>query len=225
MPPATDTNDLKLVGYKHFMPQMSRRFAWGLGMCPIGKSDQSTGHHVSASYVIQIGDIKLMFTVPYALETEKAFDAVSAMPGYDLVFAQKFVMKHGVVEPHTLTDKGSGKTTTVSEVKLYGDVVIRWGSGNIAGPFVPDYQKCDSVPDVNIGIKRLDHCVGNVPNLLEAVKYISDFTGFHEFAEFTAEDVGTLDSGLNNLVLASNNEMVLLPVNEPTFGTKHKSQI
>ena len=49
--------------------------------------------------------------------------------------------------------------------------------------------------------------------------------GFHEFAEFTAEDVGTVDSGLNSVVLANNNEMVLLPVNEPTFGTRRKSQI
>lgn len=40
-----------------------------------------------------------------------------------------------------------------------------------------------------------------------------------------ADDVGTVDSGLNSMVLASNNEMVLLPVNEPTFGTKRKSQI
>ena len=34
-----------------------------------------------------------------------------------------------------------------------------------------------------------------------------------------------MDSGLNSMVLASNNEMVLLPVNEPTFGTRRKSQI
>ncbi len=26
-------------------------------------------------------------------------------------------------------------------------------------------------------------------------------------------------AGLNSMVLASNNEMVLLPINEPTFGT------
>lgn len=32
-------------------------------------------------------------------------------------------------------------------------------------------------------------------------------------------------SGLNSQVLASNNEMVILPVNEPTFGTPRKSQI
>eukprot|EP01033_Poteriospumella_lacustris_P000194 gene194-129_t len=50
-------------------------------------------------------------------------------------------------------------------------------------------------------------------------------TGFHDFAEFVAEDVGTLDSGLNSMVLANNNELILLPINEPTFGTKRKSQI
>ncbi len=32
-------------------------------------------------------------------------------------------------------------------------------------------------------------------------------------------------AGLNSQVLASNNEMVILPVNEPTFGTPRKSQI
>ena len=37
--------------------------------------------------------------------------------------------------------------------------------------------------------------------------------------------MGTVDSGLNSCVLASDNEMILLPVNEPTFGTKRKSQI
>lgn len=49
--------------------------------------------------------------------------------------------------------------------------------------------------------------------------------GLHDFAEFTAEDVGTIDSGLNSLVLASNSEHVLLPLNEPTFGTRRQSQI
>jgi 4-hydroxyphenylpyruvate dioxygenase len=34
-----------------------------------------------------------------------------------------------------------------------------------------------------------------------------------------------VDSGLNSCVLANNNEMILLPINEPTFGTRRKSQI
>lgn len=47
----------------------------------------------------------------------------------------------------------------------------------------------------------------------------------HEFSEFTAADIGTVDSGLNSMVLANNNEMVLMPINEPTFGTARRSQI
>ena len=51
------------------------------------------------------------------------------------------------------------------------------------------------------------------------------FPPFSQFAEFISDDVGTVDSGLNSMVLGNNNEMVLLPINEPTFGTKRKSQI
>lgn len=54
---------------------------------------------------------------------------------------------------------------------------------------------------------------------------LSCLTGFHEFAEFVAADVGTVDSGLNSMVLANDNELVLLPINEPTYGTRRKSQI
>ncbi|KAL3809892.1 hypothetical protein ACHAXA_008544 [Cyclostephanos tholiformis] len=74
------------------------------------------------------------------------------------------------------------------------------------------------------GLSRIDHAVGNVPNLLEALEYISNFTGYHLFAEFASEDVGTLDSGLNSVVLASYDDTVLLPLNEPTEG-RRKSQI
>lgn len=115
----------------------------------------------------------------------------------------------------------------------------------------------ESAP-LSYGLQRLDHAVGNVPNMQETLDYIVRATGFHYFAEFTAEvwcqgfalycmhgqngfkwesmggdlsqpshlqDVGTVDSGLNSKVLASNNEFVILPVNEPTFGTLRKSQI
>jgi 4-hydroxyphenylpyruvate dioxygenase len=37
------------------------------------------------------------------------------------------------------------------------------------------------------GIVRVDHAVGNVWSLAPDVAKIKKFTGFHEFAEFTAE--------------------------------------
>ena len=122
----------------------------------------------------------------------------------------------------------------VAEVELYGEVVLRYVQlkEGFEGAFLPGYKSTagwesgDARGEKNtFGIRRLDHAVGNVPDLLEVVNYVAGFTGFHEFAEFTAEDVGTVDSGLNSMVLANNEEMVLLPINEPTFGTRRKSQI
>jgi 4-hydroxyphenylpyruvate dioxygenase len=98
-------------------------------------------------------------------------------------------------------------------------------SGDYEGPVLPNYESIPVVESKSYGLERIDHIVNNVPKLFEALDYIMKFTGFHEFGEFTAEDVGTLDSGLNSMVLANNSEFILLPVNEPTFGTPRKSQI
>lgn len=123
----------------------------------------------------------------------------------------------------------------VAEVHLYGDVVLRYVSyGNSESDdsdpgswFLPKFEVVEAASSfpVDYGIRRLDHAVGNVPELAQVVNYVKEFTGFHEFAEFTAEDVGTSESGLNSVVLANNEETVLLPMNEPVFGTKRKSQI
>ena len=57
---------------------------------------------------------------------------------------------------------------------------------SVQGPFLAGYTPVES-PPLCYGIRRLDHTVGNVPKLKETLKYIADATGFHEFAEFTAE--------------------------------------
>ncbi|DAZ96141.1 TPA: hypothetical protein N0F65_008720 [Lagenidium giganteum] len=237
--------------YTHDATNTSRRFSWGLGMKNVAKSDHSTNNHQCASYVLRSGQVTMVITAPYGTETPKPVDAKCPIPGFDMKFAHEFNVKHGlavralgievgcakqayevatknggvgVLPAKVMTDEASGKTMTISEVKMYGDCVLRFVSGNFDGPYFPGYEAVDG-PEVSIGIERIDHCVGNVPKLIEAVEYVMNFTGFHEFAEFTTEDVGTVDSGLNSMVLASNNEMVLLPMNEPTFGTKRKSQI
>ena len=120
---------------------------------------------------------------------------------------------------------------TVAEVTMYNgsDAVLRFISGSALDddsmPFLPGYVAAGKPDAPTFGIQRMDHIVGNVPDLLSNVDHMIAATGFHEFAEFTAEDVGTVDSGLNSMVLASNNEAVLLPMNEPTTGGKRKSQI
>ncbi|KAM5580091.1 4-hydroxyphenylpyruvate dioxygenase [Rosa sericea] len=123
---------------------------------------------------------------------------------------------------------------TIAEVHLYGDVVLRYVSykdlAQLADPnpdswFLPGFEPVPSSFPLDFGFRRLNHAVGNVPDLSAAMTYLRSFTGFHEFLEFTAEDIGTSESGLNSAVLANNDETVLLPMNEPVYGTKRKSQI
>mmetsp|Transcript_41246 Transcript_41246/g.61047 ORF Transcript_41246/g.61047 Transcript_41246/m.61047 type:complete len:482 (-) Transcript_41246:1069-2514(-) len=130
-----------------------------------------------------------------------------------------------------MSDLDIGDGCTMAEVKLYGDVVLRYISyadekKDDSAPFLPHLNPVTGPASTRptSGIHRIDHAVGNVPNLFEAHEYVSKFSGFHEFAEFTAEDVGTVDSGLNSVVMAGDNENVLLPLNEPTLG-RRKSQI
>ncbi|GAA0166793.1 oxygenase [Lithospermum erythrorhizon] len=227
------------------------RFSWGLGMTMFAKSDLSTGNMVHASYVLKSGELNFVFTAPYS-NTTYCSSCSAAFYGFSCLVHRGFVASHGlgvravavevedahvafstsvsrganpVVEPVVLRD---GRTV-IAEVGLYGDVVLRFvscGGGNGGDLFLPGFEVVEGLDiELDYGIRRLDHAVGNVPKLGPVVEYVKKFTGFHEFAEFTAEDVGTLESGLNSMVLANNDETVLLPFNEPVHGMKRKSQI
>lgn len=56
----------------------------------------------------------------------------------------------------------------------------------LQGPYLAGYTPVQS-PPVTYGLQRLDHAVGNVHKMQETVDYIAQCTGFHQFAEFTAE--------------------------------------
>ncbi|XP_059450009.1 4-hydroxyphenylpyruvate dioxygenase [Corylus avellana] len=242
----------------------ARRFSWGLGMPIVAKSDLSTGNLTHASYLIRSGNLCFLFTAPYspsiaAMESVGP-TATSSIPSFDHAASCAFASTHGLgvraiaVEVddaeaafHTSISHGARPAsppvvldgrTTLAEVHLYGDVVLRYVSYNSSNPnpqdspdpdswFLPKFEPVDELSSypLDFGIRRLDHAVGNVPDLSAAVSYVKSFTGFHEFAEFTAEDIGTSESGLNSVVLGNNDEMVLLPMNEPVHGTKRKSQI
>ncbi|KAF0708855.1 hypothetical protein As57867_006173, partial [Aphanomyces stellatus] len=252
--PKTDRFSMHKFHHMEFYCQdatnVSKRFGWAAGLKLVAKSDQSTGNHAYSSYVMQSGELKIAITAPYSRKNQKE-GYVPPHPGFNVDFAHEFCNKHGlavramaisvddaklayelsvkhgavgVCPPKTLKCDKTNTTQVISSVKLYGEVVLRFLSGNYKGRFLPGYEDVEG-PDVSIGLERLDHAVGNVPNLVEAVEYVTKYTGWHEYAEFTADDVGTVDSGLNSMVLANNNEMILLPMNEPTFGTKRKSQI
>lgn len=75
-----------------------KRFLFGLGMEFISKSDQSTGNTVHASYVLQSGDMKMIFTAPYSATPIPNSDADivrGPFPKFSGEVASSFFQKHG----------------------------------------------------------------------------------------------------------------------------------
>eukprot|EP00300_Choanocystis_sp_HF-7_P005766 c14259_g1_i2.p1 GENE.c14259_g1_i2~~c14259_g1_i2.p1 ORF type:complete len:481 (+),score=104.58 c14259_g1_i2:213-1445(+) len=131
----------------------------------------------------------------------------------------------GVLPPTTLSAAGTAGALRICEIAAYGDVVLRFVENRgFEGVFLPGYERVEDTQE-SYGLNRIDHIVGNVPCLRDVFQYLTKMTGWHRFAEFTAEDVGTVDSGLNSVVVGNNNEMILMPINEPTWFTKKRSQI
>ena len=231
----------------------ARRFATAFGMQMVSFTDIDNGNHKYTSYVLKSNDIRFVFTAPYWTEApEPTLKRVDTFPDYSREKAFDFISKHGMAgralalqvddaekawrectshggksiqRPTKLTDANG--TIIYSEVEYYTDVVIRFVQGRkeYKGNFMPGYNDDNCRPDIGFGLLRMDHIVSNVPCLTDVTDHLIEMMGLHEFGEFVAADVGTVDSGLNSMVMANNDETVLMPVNEPTFGTRRKSQI
>ncbi|KAF6986955.1 LOW QUALITY PROTEIN: hypothetical protein CFC21_004640 [Triticum aestivum] len=215
------------------------RFAFSLGAPLAARSDLSTGNSTHASQLLRPGSLAFLFTAPYANGCIFSVDAARrffadhglavrsvALRVADAAKAFRASVDGGARPAFAPVDLGRG--FGFAEVKLYGDVVLRFVShpDGTDVPFLPGLFEGVSNPGaVHYGLTRFDHIVGNVPELAPAAAYVAGLTGFHEFAEFTTEDVGTAQSGLNSVVLANTSEGVPLLLNEPVHGTKRRRQI
>jgi hypothetical protein len=51
----------------------------------------------------------------------------------------------------------------------------------VQGPYLPGYTATPDEPQISYGLQRLDHAVGNVHKLVEALEHIMGFTGWWMF--------------------------------------------
>ena len=86
--------------------------------------------------------------------------------------------------------------------------------------------KKSAVPVKSVGLKHVDHCVGNVElgKMNEWVKFYEDVMGFKLIITFDDQDISTEYSALMSKVVSNGNGYVKFPINEPADGKK-KSQI
>jgi 4-hydroxyphenylpyruvate dioxygenase len=129
----------------------------------------------------------------------------------------------GRTPPTELKDKYG--SIIFAEIYIYGETLLRFIEyKDYTGPYIPGYEPVTDPTPLDYGIHRMDHVVGNVPELGPVLQNFEKWLGFHIFAEFSEEDIQTEWTSLNSKVMANNIDTVLLPLNEPA-KKKKESQI
>jgi 4-hydroxyphenylpyruvate dioxygenase len=137
-----------------------------------------------------------------------------------------------VQAPRTTYDEDGSVTTAI--IRTYGDTTHTLISrSSYQGTFLPGFKavpssKVDPLQKLlpSIQLEAIDHCVGNQDwgKMEEACAYYEKCLSFHRFWSVDDSQISTEFSALNSIVMASPNNVVKMPINEPAPGKK-KSQI
>ncbi|MBS1612700.1 MAG: 4-hydroxyphenylpyruvate dioxygenase, partial [Bacteroidetes bacterium] len=190
-----------------------------------------------ASYVLQQGKIRLVLTTAMSPEHEvsqhhlKHGDGVKVLALWvdDARKSYEETTKRGakgVMEPTVYKDEHG--EVVISAIATYGETIHKFiERKNYNGAFLPGYEARTSiVPVKGVGLKHIDHCVGNVElgKMNDWVKFYEDVMGFKLLLTFDDSDISTEYSALMSKVVSNGSGYVKFPINEPAEGKK-KSQI
>ena len=215
------------------------------GFEPIAYRGPETGVRGTASYVVRQGSVRFVLTAalrathPVARHVDAHGDGVFAIAlGVgDAVAAHAFATAAGatsLAEPTTEhDDAGSAITAAIAAYGQTRHVFVERSA--YAGCFLPGYrpyaevfgpQPTERPTARGVGIRRVDHCVGNVERgeLDRWVGYYRKVLGFELLASFDDREISTPYSALMSRVLASGDGRVKFPINEPAEGLR-RSQI
>jgi 4-hydroxyphenylpyruvate dioxygenase len=196
-----------------------------------------TGIRDRVSYVLQQGKIRLVLTSAFTPEHEIAQHVAAHGDGVkvlalwvdDAYHSYETAVERGAetaFEPYEVEDK-DGKVQ-LAAIKTYGETIHTFVSRNgYTGAFMPGFEARKSERKVTpVGLKYVDHCVGNVElgQMNRWVKFYQDVLGFKLLITFDDKDISTKYTALMSKVVASGNEYIKFPINEPAKGAK-KSQI
>jgi len=127
--------------------------------------------------------------------------------------------------PQTLKDAHG--EVVVSSIHTYGETIHTFVERtNYKGAFLPGYVARKIKVAEPIGLKHIDHCVGNVGwgEMNTWVEFYEKVMGFKLLLTFDDKDISTEYSALMSKVVSNGNGYIKFPINEPAEGRK-KSQI
>lgn len=203
----------------------------------IAYAGPETGVKGKASYVLKQDKIRLVLTSSLDPNSEisehvkKHGDGVKVLALWvdDATRSYNETTVRGAesaILPQTLKDEFG--EVVVASIKTYGETIHTFVERkNYKGPFLPGYKAVKSSLKVEpIGLKYIDHCVGNVElgQMNKWVKFYEDVMGFKLLITFDDKDISTEYSALMSKVVSNGNGYIKFPINEPAKGKK-KSQI
>ncbi len=207
------------------------------GMSLVAYAGPETGLRDRASYVLQQGKVRFVFTTALRTDSEIARhvnqhgDGVHSIALWvdDAASAWRETTSRGarsVAAPAESSDK-DGRAVTAS-IAAYGDTLHSFVERkDYSGAFLPGYKATpeDTVARP-VGLLHIDHIVGNVGwnAMNEWVDFYSKVMGFSLYQHFDDNDISTEYSALMSKVMANGNGYVKFPINEPAEG-RRKSQI
>jgi 4-hydroxyphenylpyruvate dioxygenase len=203
----------------------------------IAYAGPETGIKDRASFVLKQDKIVFVFTTSLYPDTEIAKHVYKHGDGVKVLALQvqdaekSFyeTMQRGAVEvspPTTLRDEfGEVK---MASIKTYGDTIHTFVERtHYKGAFMPNFiPRKSEVPTKSIGLKYVDHCVGNVEmgQMNKWVEFYEKVMGFSLLITFDDKDISTEYTALMSKVVSNGNGYIKFPINEPADGLK-KSQI
>jgi len=207
------------------------------GYSLIAYAGPETGQRNKVSYVLKQDKIRLVLSASLqpddaiSAHVQKHGDGVKVLALWvdDARRSFEETIKRGAkiaAEPKVSKD-AFGEVVTAS-IHTYGETIHTFVERkNYNGPFLPGFQAKTSPFQVEpIGLKYVDHCVGNVGwgEMNTWVDFYEKVMGFNLLITFDDKDISTDYTALMSKVVANGNGYIKFPINEPAEGKK-KSQI
>lgn len=217
--------------------QAAHFYKTAFGFQDLAYAGPETGVRDRASYVLQQGKIRLIFTTslrsegPVAEHVKKHGDGVKilALSVDDAYGAFEETTSRGAksyMEPTTLMDDNG--EVKMCGIYTYGETVHLFVERkDYKGVFMPGFveYKTNYHPE-STGLQYIDHCVGNVDwnRMIPVVEWYEKIMGFTNILSFDDKQINTEYSALMSKVMSNGNGYVKFPINEPAEGKK-KSQV
>ncbi|KAI9228512.1 MAG: 4-hydroxyphenylpyruvate dioxygenase [Piptocephalis tieghemiana] len=243
--PTTQAQVGKYSGFDHVTfwvgnaKQAASFYCTHMGFHPVAYRGLETGHRSTVSHVIRQGSITFVLqsalnpgnramTEHLGTHGDGVKDVAFTVDNARAVWQR--AMDGGaksIRDPWVEEEEGKGRVV-MATIATYGDTehtfVERSG---FTGDFLPNFTKPRFVSPLlstlpPVGLEVLDHCVGNQPDLkmVEACELYEQQLGFHRFWSVDDSQIHTEYSALRSIVMASPDESVKMPINEPAKGKK-----